>query len=121
MVTGGKLNAPAVSKALEGAFTQSNPMKVTFLVNDKDQAAAIKDMLSNTESDDHENMLLFLQDHLDNAETPVKINALDSAFEKEIYIPAYNTPEFAKAFADEVGRSLLRCRLIFFADGAQSG
>ena len=110
-----------MSKALEGAFTQSNPMKVTFLVNDKDQAAAIKDMLSNTESDDHENMLLFLQDHLDNAETPVKINALDSAFEKEIYIPAYNTPEFAKAFADEVGRSLLRCRLIFFADGAQSG
>lgn len=42
-------------------FGVSNPMKVVFLVNDKAQAEAIKDALTNQESEEHDNLLLYLQ------------------------------------------------------------
>lgn len=46
---------------LDATHQTSTPMKVVFLVNDKDQAAAIKDALDNPDSEEHENMLLYLE------------------------------------------------------------
>ena len=55
------LDIPILSKAMDAANPVSTPMKVAFLVNDKEQAASIKKALNDPNSQEHEDMLTYMQ------------------------------------------------------------
>jgi hypothetical protein len=84
---------------VDATFPTSTPLKVVFVVNDAEQAQSIKAALEDHESEMYGEMEEWVQDFL--FADGVKVGALDGGIEKIVSIPAYNTPDFSKAFAKE--------------------
>lgn len=91
--------ARALSALADDKFPASTPLRAVFLFNDDGKAEAVASALQDTTSSWYEDMELYVQDFL--SLDGVQIGAMDGELEKVLFVPAYNTPEWSKAFAKE--------------------
>ena len=77
----------------------TTPLKTVFVFNDPAQAAAVEAALKDPTSEMYQDMEAYVTDFLGMDD--VDMGNMDGSLEKTVAIPAYNTPEFSKAFAKE--------------------
>ena len=90
---------PNPSALASSQYPVTTPLKTVFVFNDPAQAAAVEAALKDPTSEMYQDMEAYVTDFLGMDD--VDMGNLDGSLEKVVAIPAYNTPEFSKAFAKE--------------------